>query len=118
MIGERLQISMPWWHFREWRYSSSHYYLCSTLWVVSFRPRSLYLWGKYIGTHRVGGWVGPRSENFKEKKNFVKKLGLVKLDGFHLAQDKEKWLTLVRNMIRIRSHSPVPNTGITGLNPA
>jgi hypothetical protein len=47
----------------------------------------------------------------------LKKLGLVK-DEIHLAQDKEKWLTLVQNIIIVRSHSPVPNIGITGLNPA
>jgi hypothetical protein len=80
--------------------------------MVSFRPRPLYVWGKRTGTHRVGGWAG-------EKNNFVKKkLDLVKVDNIHLAQDKEKWRTLVQNIISIRSHSPVSNIGITGLNPA
>jgi len=29
--------------------------------VVSFTPLPLYLWGKNHGTHRIGGWVGPRA---------------------------------------------------------
>ena len=54
-----------------------------------------------------------------EKNNFVKKkLDLVKVDEIHLAQDKEKWRALVQHIISIRSHSPVPNIGITVLNPA
>jgi hypothetical protein len=54
----------------------------------------------------------------EERKFLVKKLGLVKVDWIHLAQDKEKWRTLVENIISIGSRSPVPNIGITGLNPA
>jgi hypothetical protein len=42
------------------RTSYTWHYLCITLLVVSFRPRPLYLWGKYTGTHCVG-WAGKLS---------------------------------------------------------
>jgi hypothetical protein len=53
-----------------------------------------------------------------EKNYKKKKLDLVKVDEIHLAQDKEKWRALVQNIISIRSYSPVPYIGITGLSPA
>jgi hypothetical protein len=30
-------------------------------WVVSFTPWPLYLQGKSLGTHWIGGWVGARA---------------------------------------------------------
>jgi hypothetical protein len=45
--------------------------------VVSFTPRSLYLWGKPHGIHWIGDWVDPRASlDDVEKRDFLTLPGL------------------------------------------
>jgi hypothetical protein len=43
------------------RYTTELSRLTKWKWVVSFTPLPIYLWGKALCIHGVGGWVGPRA---------------------------------------------------------
>jgi hypothetical protein len=61
---------MPWIRMGEWRYSFTILDIGTRWgWVVNFTPRPLYLRGKTVGTHWIGGWVGPRADLEAVEKN-------------------------------------------------
>jgi hypothetical protein len=78
--------------------------------VIGFRPAPLYLWGKVSCIRRIGGWQNgwdpePVLTVWRREKKIVK-VEHVRVDGIHLAQDKDEWHNFVNNVISIRSGSP------------
>jgi hypothetical protein len=74
----KLSQYMPWRRVGEWITSPLILNLCARWkWVVSFTPRTLYLWGKslrYLLSTRQGG-PQRRSGRFEEEKNLLSLLG-------------------------------------------